>query len=1362
MQEQPGAAVRGDIRIWVLLCLLLAASWPVSVGAQRAGQDLCVVDVREFNLNSGLYHHLVRDIFQDSRGVIWLATETGLNAYDGFVMHKVYEWPINPLRTHLHIRIEDRQGRLWIFLENDEGLPFLLVNIHTWTVSLPGDVVSAEQLGRVMDVSEDSEGRIQLLNRAGEIWRFEKNNRWQKLFALPTPARWSFCMPDAPDFSLVFVKKTTSSGNVMDSILLYKDNGQVLASGSIPFFHHAVFQPLQKELLVVGANQLLRGDVKGNMRSEKLVSVFPSMQADMAMEDIRIVTTGQNEGFWLFYDGQLRWLSTENRSVQLVVQQTYMPFNLAGIVDMMPDNQGNLWVATFEGLKKVRRIPNYFERINWLNPLLNAQYFRNASRGMTEDKMGRVYLQSGRSAYSYDPTSRQVKEIYRSRNSFSPLVYSSSDNTVWMCFDKLIAYEVGSAKVREIALPLAMQHATTWAMYNRTNQLLIASEGLWIYDKTTGGIHAFDKYNQFSELIKATVYHIDELEAGKLWLYTNLGVYLLDWDTGVRERYGSTQKGRYYLPAIHFHHGHIDRQGIHWLSSQQGLVRWDRQKNEYRLFTTKDGLPDNTIYAVYEDEQGQLWMSSNYGIIQFDPRTEAKRIFTVEDGITHNEFNRISHLQTKDGKLYFGGLNGITSFHPRQFYIGDYAAASMQRQVVLMSARVGAATEEGRNILPEYYGDKQIVMKPGDQYVRLQFALPDFSKSENIYYHYRIGGDDEAWVQTKTPVIQLLGLGYGTNILQIYAVSGDGSYQSDVLEVPIVVKLPFYLSPLFLLGLLVALVLAVREGLQFRLRQARRRQQELEREVERRTAKINEDKLLIEKQAKELEYTNRQKTLFFSNVTHEFRTPLSLVMSPVRLLMGSRKLSRRERGLLSIAKKNAARLLDMVEDILMLTTLETHNIKQRVEAVEPVAFVDMLLQEYQSLVAQKGLTLSSELKNTSDVQSVMLDGRLFRIIINNLLSNAIKFTSAGGCIHLSMEQSAERVVLSVADTGRGIRPADISRVFDRFFQTSDSNAPAEGGTGIGLALVKELTEILGGTIRVESIEGKGSTFKVDLPVRAVLPHDIIPINLPAAQERDEKDTQPSYQRTGYSILIVEDNYDFQEYLEYLLGDSYEIRQAYNGQAALDILNEGYRPSLIITDWMMPVMDGFQLKALLLKNNETAAIPVLMLTARAADSDKVRALRLGIDDYLVKPFDELSLLAAVETLISRHEARNNSESTLLSQTENTDSQLRTEQEWLQQLMDETNQRLSKETFSVDELAAAMFMGRTNFFKETKRLTGLSPNQYILEARLVRARYLMETQSNLNLKKVIQQVGLKHESHFVKVFKKRFGHPPSHYL
>lgn len=1362
MQGLFGTAARSCIRIFVLLGLLLASGRPAHLTAQRVGDDVCVVDVREFDLNAGLYHHLVRDIFQDSRGIIWLATEGGLNAYDGFTMHKVYEWPVNPLRTNFRIRIEDKQGYLWIFLVDDEELPFLLVNIHTWEITFPKDVADAGQVGKIVDVSEDAAGRLQLINQQGQVWRLEKNKQWAKLFDLPYGAPWSFCLPEVPEFSLCFVQKYTLWGSDIDSLYLYDEQGNLLGSEAIPRSFHATLDPLQGSMVVVGGDRVVTVDAQKKIYSESLLSLIPSLQAEILDKDVRVVAVGPNEGFWLFHDGGLVWLSREERNAQRVVLQTYMPLNLAGILEMMPDAQGNLWIATFEGLKRVRRIPRYFERINWLNPLLNAQYFRNASRGMVEDATGNVYLQSGLFTYQYNPANGQVREIYKSYNSFSPLVYDPSGNIVWMCFGKLTAFEVSTGKIKEIALPKAIDGVTTWAMYNRTNELLIASEGLWIYDKSTEKISAFDKYNQFSELAKATVYHIHAASKSELWLYTNIGVYLLDWEKGVQERYGSTQKGTYFLPAIHFHHGYIDRQGVHWLSSQQGLVRWDKARNRYRLFTNQDGFPSNTIYAVYEDEQGQLWMSSNYGIIQFNPRTEVKRIFTVEDGITHNEFNRISHLQTRAGKLYFGGLNGVTSFHPAQFYQGKNAVASLQRQVVLMSARVGAATDEGINILPEYYRDKQIVMRSGDQYVRLQFALPDFNKNENIHYRYRIGGADQAWVQTKTPVVQLLGLGYGTNVLQIYAVSGDGSYKSKILEIPIVVKWPFYLSPLFLLGLLVMLVLAIRQGLQFRLRQARKRQQELEQEVERRTTKINEDKLLIEKQAKELEYTNRQKTLFFSNVAHEFRTPLSLVMSPVRLLMGSRKLSRRELGLLSIAKKNATRLLDMVDDILMLTTLETHNIKLRPEAVEPVSFIEMLLQEYQSLLSQKGLSLSSEWKKDGEVQAVMLDSRLFRIIINNLLSNAIKFTPAGGSIRVALELSADRLKLSVTDTGRGIRPADINRVFDRFFQTSDANAPAEGGTGIGLALVRELTETMGGSIHVQSELNKGSTFEIELPVQAAPLQEMLLPNLPTGSNREETNARFSYERTGHSILVVEDNYDFQAYLEYLLGDNYEIRQAPNGQVALDILGEGFRPSLIITDWMMPVMDGFQLKSSLLKKSDTAAIPVLMLTARAADSDKMRALRLGIDDYLVKPFDEHHLLAAVETSISRYETRRTAETLPPNPAENAATQFQLEQAWLQQLMDETNQRLSKETFSVDELAAAMLMGRTSFFKETKRLTGLSPNQYILEARLVRARYLMETQPNLNLKKVIQQVGLKHESHFVKVFKKRFGHPPSHYL
>jgi len=1349
-------------RIWILSILLAAMCMGVPAAAQSTDDTFCAVDVRQFGLNSGLYHHVVRDIFQDSRGIIWLASDVGLNAYDGFAMHKVYEWPVNPLRSSFALRMEDRQGRLWIFFENDDELPFLLVNIRTWEVVLPDAALDGARLGKVVDVTLDQEGLLRIINEKREVWRQNKDNEWERLFILPTRNHWRFCLPGAPDFSAAFLMKAQMGGNNSDSILLFSDAGQRIGAAEIPYFNSAVYQPTTRRMIVVGADRILEVDSSGHFKMEKIISAFPSLQAGDSMIETRVVADVRRGGFWRYQTGQLSWLLKGKGQPQVAVLPTLMPFNLAGIMDMMTDVQGNLWISTFEGLKKVRYIPDYFKRINWLNPLIDPLYFRNSSRGMAEDASGNVYIQSGGATYKLNPATWQQEVIYRSSKKFSAVVYDAVDNAVWMCLNKLVRYEVDGGRITEIDLPQQVRDQDTWAIFSRPGQIVFASSGLWVYDKKTGTIRPFAKYNGFSDLAKATVYHIDPINDREAWLYSNLGVYLLDWQQGIQAHYGSMQQGTYYLPAIHFHHGFRDDQATHWLASRQGLLRWNKAGNQYKLYTIKDGLPSNTIYAVYPDKKGKLWLSSDYGLIQFDPATETKRIFTTEDGITHNEFNRISHLKTSRGFLFFGGLNGVTAFHPDQFYQQEQTDAIGYKSLILMSAQVGSEVNTNRNILPDYYKDRRIIMKPGDQYVRLQFALPDFSKSENISYNYRIGGTDEAWVQTKTPVIQLLGLGYGTNILQIYAVSGDGSYRSEMLELPIVVRLPFYLSPVFLLGLLVALVLAIRGGLQFRLRQARKRQLELEQEVERRTARINEDKLLIEKQAKELEYINRQKTLFFSNVTHEFRTPLALVMSPVRLLMGSRKLSRRELGLLSIAKKNAARLLDMVEDILMLTTLETHNIKQREEVTEPLVFVEMLLQEYQSLASQKSLTLSSELKATADVQTVMLDCRLFRIIINNLLSNAIKFTPAGGHVHVLMEQSAGGIRLAIADTGRGIRAADIHKIFERFFQTSDSNAPAEGGTGIGLALVRELTEMLGGTIQVDSTEGVGSTFRVDLPVRVASPQDVASVSLPIRQGRDEKDMQPSYQRTGHSILIVEDNYDFQEYLEYLLGDSYEIRQMYNGQAALDTLNAGFRPSLIITDWMMPVMDGFQLKASLLKKRETASLPVLMLTARAADNDKMQALRLGIDDYLVKPFDEHSLLATVETLIGRHEMRRSDESVSLNQEKKPENEFQAEQAWLQQLMHETNQRLSKETFSVDELAAAMLMGRTSFFKETKRLTGLSPNQYILEARLVRARYLMETQSNLNLKKVIQLVGLKHESHFVKVFKKRFGHPPSHYL
>lgn len=421
--------------------------------------------------------------------------------------------------------------------------------------------------------------------------------------------------------------------------------------------------------------------------------------------------------------------------------------------------------------------------------------------------------------------------------------------------------------------------------------------------------------------------------------------------------------------------------------------------------------------------------------------------------------------------------------------------------------------------------------------------------------------------------------------------------------------------------------------------------------------------------------------------------------------------------------------------------------------------ISSIAEEYSVLADQKQISLNIDCKMVEHPH-ILTDPRAVRIILNNLLSNAIKFTPNEGRVEVIVAETNSELTISVKDSGRGIPLEDLSKIFDRYFQTSRADVPLEGGTGIGLSVAKELIELMGGRIKVESSVGKGALFTAVFPVK--FPKEIVSGGrAPVVSKETKSKTFNNFKKSERVILLVEDNPDFQHYIDFLLNEYYTILVTSNGLEALNLLHAGHVPDLIITDWMMPEMDGFQLAEKIKLEPKFSSIPIVFLTARSMESDMEKAVRLGIDDYLVKPFEEEALFTVVAQLLKRTKGR---EDASLQQglSDRVELNLIDEQVWLETLQKETLDRISNDLFSVDQLAAVMFMGRTKFYKEVRRLTGLTPNEYILEARLVRARLLMETHNDLTLKKVVQMIGLKDEGNFSRAFKKRFGNPPSWYL
>lgn len=535
---------------------------------------------------------------------------------------------------------------------------------------------------------------------------------------------------------------------------------------------------------------------------------------------------------------------------------------------------------------------------------------------------------------------------------------------------------------------------------------------------------------------------------------------------------------------------------------------------------------------------------------------------------------------------------------------------------------------------------------------------------------------------------------------------------------------------------------------------------------------------LIDQQNKELTHLDATKTRFFANISHELRTPLTLILGPLSILLKNESLNNAALIQAKLATSNAQNLLKLVNEILDLSKLESGEMQLQETTIHLQPFIGRLVSAFESHAEYLGIHYQLEYK-ASEWLRLDLDVRKVSQIINNLLSNALKFTPRGGSVCVKIEDLSNVLRLSVSDTGRGIPPADLPHVFNRFYQTRQTDAPIEGGTGIGLALCRELVDVLEGRIWVESEWGKGSQFYVEFPKKevlevgndentaeAVLATPAGATGSGGVESSLSLNPKRDVQTQTETILIVEDNRDLRAYIaDVLRAANYPVLEAENGQQALDLLHDlaakQQLPQLILSDLMMPVMDGFQLLERLKSGEDTCHLPVIMLTARAEMRDKLKALRIGVDDYLIKPFDEEELLVRIENLLKNQAARRKAiavEDTPTPEAAAPRLSL-SDRKWLETFEAYVQQHYSSDVLSVSALAYQFAMSESTLLRQLKRLTGLSPVQYLQEVRLNEARLLIERRSYNSIAQVASKVGYYDVRSFSRSFRQRFGKLPS---
>lgn len=901
---------------------------------------------------------------------------------------------------------------------------------------------------------------------------------------------------------------------------------------------------------------------------------------------------------------------------------------------------------------------------------------------------------------------------------------------------------------------------------NDSTLILLREEGLFYFDTGSGTEKSIIDEPLLIDVSDYTFRLLLDSQQ-KLWISSSRGLIRVDLQEGTQQLMGAQIGSQ----DLRFHDLYEGKAGKMFLGSVTGgLYSYDMFTEEIQVIDFEKGLANNTVRVILQDEEDYLWVGTQNGLSLISPDGEVVRNFYQEDGLVGNNFIRSTGYQKKNGRLLFSTNKGLVLIDPQ--VVKKRVKEETAEKPILTELRFFDSKKE-QEVSHRVWDEtpKNITLTAAHRYLHLKFALPNITHPTANRFAYMLEGKDKDWNYLGTQhELNLSRLPAGKYRLLIQGVDYRNNWSEEPLAIQIHAREFFFKQTWFyvLCGILLAGVATLWI---VRLRFEKRR---LEEEVQERTREISRDKTLIEQQADKLQQANEMQSRFFTNISHELRTPITLIGTPIEQILQKEKEALSPQLLRSLGrvKHNTQKLNDLVEEILELSKLETGKVELQSTPVPVTRFIQQLFSAFESQAALKNIdyTLHSEVDSKSHF---LLDrGRLAKIV-NNLLSNALKFTPIDHSVRLELKTEAAdidkalyRLILSVKDTGRGIHSADLPYVFDRYFQTAQVGLPTEGGTGIGLALSRELARLMGGELQVESDWGSGSTFMLRLnAVKKVTGTLELPTKAIEAATLTTITPTPKNNESLPKVLIVEDNSDMQELLLSLLEDDYNCHLANNGAEAWAILTQEEVAAtfqLVISDVMMPEMDGYTLLEHIKEAPHLQNLPIIMLTARTAEEDKLRALRLGVDDYLGKPFSPQELLARSANLIQRYHLR------LQYQLEEPKveeevSPPSANQLWLQKIEQLILTAIDKKLeIGIPYLAHEMNLGDRQLLRRLKSLTGFTTNQYIQEIKLQHARRLLEQGIFLTVSEVAYASGFSTPAYFSKLYEKRFGKRPVEYF
>ena len=1304
--------------------------------------------------NESISNNSIRCLFNDSKGFLWIGTRVGVDIYIPW-LEKFLKVPMDNLYAITHIGI-DKNDRIWI--SGQEGLFVCDIIAKEDDISLS---VSENLLSTHPDITQINDfyftdSNSILLGTQNGLYKLAINSNEK----FETPKIDSVIKFDLfENFAITTLK-------IIDNIYWI---------GTTKGLYKTTFE--RDKIYIIQEFKSFKSHTPDNSNIE-ILAVFEDNFANIWVG---------TSNFGLFR------INPESDELEHFDYNSKNPFGISSpqINCIYQDNFGVIWIGTAQGgINKLdlnqKPFYNYAN-----NPYDNSTISGNLINSILEDKNSRIWISTNQS-------------ICRSKNvidnkSVSGLSFENLENQIPFERDKVFHTIIEDNKGF-----IWFGGDYSFAVYNpQINLFNMVSFDIQDYtpfkrgylisqideDKILfGGSNIIIVRNPWNQILnkKNTILNIEcktELNGGfaqvlekdnkgNLWIGASNGLYKCKYNSienrlQIETHYSTNSDSNINLSNDDIFSLLFDDQDNLWIGTFGGGLNkmyLDENKNAVKIeYFRKDiVLFDDAVYGIIREDDQHLWLSTDMGLCRFNTNNHSAEVFDVRDGLPNNNFRQSAYYKGKSGYFYFGGLNGLTIFRPQ-----DIVPNNVLPKVIISHLRINnklikvGATQEGKVILKKSISEtEKITIGNNDKTIAFNLVIQQSAAPEKNRMAYMLEGFNNEWIEeiSGKATITYTALPPGEYTLKIKGANGDGNWNDQTTDLKIVVLPPWYQTWWSYTGFLL-IILMVATGISIYFIQLEKLKQSLKYEQ---LDKIRMDNI------------NEGKLRFFTNISHEFRTPLALITGPLERIISQNTDNKLSKYLL-IIQNNTKRLLNLVDQLIAFRQAEQGHLKLILRKDTLGNFIYPAMEAFEDFAIQKNINFFYKISSPNEI--VEIDVEKTERIIFNLLSNSFKYTPAHGNINIETDViivgDKKMICLKVIDDGKGIPKEKLDLIFKRFYQI-EGREENSAGTGIGLSFCKSLIELMGGDISVESESNNRTCFTVLIPVKGIedttnsietnnSSHSFIKnwIQMPVGLSSYITDSVDGRKESFPSILIIDDETEIKDFLYNALIEKYNIILAENGKEGLEKIKQK-QPDLIVCDVMMPEMDGFKLCEILKSDPSTCHIPIILLTALEDTQNRIKGLEFGADDYISKPFSLKHLVLRIEKLIANNQLIKEHFTKSSFIPDKGIEMSERDKEFLKKINNAIENNISDSNFGVEELAKEICLSPSQFYRRLKQLTGQVPNAYLRNYRLQKAAELLISSDGLNVAEVMYQIGIESNSYFSTSFKKLQGVAPSEFV